>query len=122
MKAARQQKIATGSAIRRLLVNIDQHWKPRDPFFVDQSPPRREKSNGTNQERWIEAGLCSDGSRKAARNCKQGRQGKPRWWPKGEFQPVGCHFRDFANLKKAPGMFAALGAFSLKATPMIKWR
>src|SRR5689334_15007604 len=46
------------------------------------------QENGNDQERRIEARICGDGPREAARNCEQGRQGQPWRRPQEQCQPL----------------------------------
>jgi len=47
-----------------------------------------EKTDGTNEKQWLEAGLCGDGSRQAAGDREQGRQSQPRRRTPAEREPL----------------------------------
>jgi hypothetical protein len=49
---------------------------------------QEEEYNGDYEKRWLEAGLCSNGSGQAAGDREQGRQGESRRRPQGECQPL----------------------------------
>ena len=49
-------------------------------FVVDKGG-----KHGNEERRRVEARVCGDGPGQAAGNCKQGRQGQPRWRPQ-EFE------------------------------------
>jgi hypothetical protein len=51
------------------------------------------KTNGNDHEWRIEARICSNGPRQAARNREQGRQGEPRRRPQEQLEPLDSFLR-----------------------------
>ena len=85
---AARTKLHAFLRFQQQFANLDQIREPCASNSVSKTPLNRETTDGTDKEWRLEARLRSHGSRKAARDRKQGRKGKSRRRPQGEFQPL----------------------------------
>lgn len=58
------------------------------PAFAGCSIAEKEEEHASNEERRIEARICCHGSRQAARNREQGREGQSWWRTQEQLQPL----------------------------------
>lgn len=79
---------AVNQQMLRPFSNFHQHYEPAVRNSVAGLPGHEEVEHAEHEKWWVEARICGDGSREAARNRKQGRQGQSRRRTQEQLQPL----------------------------------